>query len=191
MSFQFSELEIPGMVLVETTRWKDPRGMFLESYKRSAFLDAGIPSEFLQDNFATSSQGVLRGIHFQRSPAAQGKLIRVSRGTIWDVGVDLREGSPTFGSWVGVELSGDSGTMLFLPPGFGHGYVVLSDQADVAYKATAEYEPLLDSGIRWDDPTLAVEWPVSTPVLSLKDEALPYLSEVDPPFPNARGAETS
>jgi dTDP-4-dehydrorhamnose 3,5-epimerase len=187
MSFRFSELDLPGMILVETTQWEDPRGLFLESYKRSAFRDGGIPLEFLQDNFATSSKGVLRGIHFQRDPEAQGKLVRVSQGTIWDVGVDLREGSPTFGSWVGVELSEGSGTMLYIPPGFGHGYVVLSDQAHVSYKATAEYHPELDSGLRWDDPTLGIEWPLSDPVLSQKDEGLPFLAETEPPFPASEG----
>jgi dTDP-4-dehydrorhamnose 3,5-epimerase len=171
------------MILVETTLLEDSRGVFLESYKRSTFLEAGISLEFHQDNFATSAKGVLRGIHFQREPQAQGKLVRVCRGAVWDVGVDLREGSPTFGTWVGVELSEGSGTMLYIPPGFGHGYVVLTDEADVAYKASAEYSPELDSGIRWDDPTLAIDWPVNNPILSEKDQKLPFLLGMKPPFP--------
>src|SRR5680860_39562 len=173
MGFRFEALEIPGMVLVETTLREDGRGFFQESYKRSAFLEAGIGLDFVQDNFAHSSRGVLRGLHFQRPPKAQGKLVHVSRGAVFDVGVDLRLGSPTYGSWVGVELAENTGRMLYLPPGLAHGYLVLSEVADLAYKVTSEYAPELDTGIRWDDPEIGVAWPSQNPVLSRKDLVLP------------------
>lgn len=182
MSFEFRELEIPGVFLVETTRHGDERGFFQESFKASAFLEAGLMEPFVQDNFARSARGVLRGLHFQRPPQAQGKLVEVTRGAVFDVGVDLRVGSPTYGRWTGIQLSEESGTMLYLPPGMGHGYCVLSDVAHVAYKVTAEFAPELDGGIRWDDPQLGVRWPITAPVLSQKDRSLPLLREVDPPF---------
>ena len=182
MSFRFQELEIPGMVLVEATLREDERGFFQESYKRSAFHEGGIRAEFVQDNFSHSVKGVLRGLHFQHPPKAQGKLVRVSRGVVWDVGVDLRVGSPTFGAWVGVELAEGEGKMLYLPPGLAHGYLVLSEIADLAYKVTAEYAPELDTGIRWDDPELGIEWPLPDPLLSQKDLELPFLREIKSPF---------
>jgi dTDP-4-dehydrorhamnose 3,5-epimerase len=183
MSFRFEEAGLPGMVRVESTRWEDERGFFQEVYKRSAFLEGGIPGDFVQDNFSRSSRGVLRGIHFQRPPFAQGKLVWVTRGVVWDVAVDLREDSPTYGSWVGMELAGSSGRMLYLPEGFGHGYLVLSERADLAYKVTSEFRPEAEGGIRWDDPEIGVEWPLPDPLLSVKDMGLPSLSEIEPPFP--------
>ncbi|MCA1726441.1 MAG: dTDP-4-dehydrorhamnose 3,5-epimerase, partial [Actinobacteria bacterium] len=126
-----------------------------------------------------SRRGVLRGLHFQRDPGAQAKLVAVPRGRMFDVAVDIRPGSPTFGRWVGQELDGESGRMLFVPEGFAHGYAVLSDEADVLYRATAEYAPELEGGIRWDDPDLGIEWPVADPVVSARDRALPLLRDLE------------
>ena len=182
MSFRFQELDLPGLVLVEETRHGDGRGFFAETYRRSAFEAAGIDRPFVQDNHARSSGGVLRGLHYQLPPKAQGKLVRVVRGEIFDVAVDLRRGSPTRGRWAGVRLTGEGGRMLWVPPGFAHGYAVLSDEADVVYKVTAEYAPELDRGVRWDDPAVGVEWPLPDPSLSEKDLRLPLLADAEAPF---------
>ena len=182
MSFGFRTLSIPGLILVEPERHQDGRGYFEETYRRGQFREGGIEEEFVQDNSARSSHGVLRGLHFQRPPAAQGKLVRVVRGEVFDVGVDLRLGSPTFGHWEGVLLNETEGAMLYLPPGLAHGYCVLSPEADLAYKVTAEYSPEADTGIRWDDPQIGVEWPLDEPHLSERDTGLPLLKDIDPPF---------
>lgn len=182
MIFEFEPLEIPDVVLVRPTRHQDPRGSFTETYRRSAFERAGIEAQFVQDNLAGSSGGVLRGLHYQLPPAAQGKLVSVVRGRIFDVAVDLRAGGSTFGAWVGWTLDADTGEMLWIPPGFAHGYLVLSDWADVSYKVTAEYAPELDRGLRWDDPAIGVEWPLQDPVLSDRDRALPLLAAAGNPF---------
>lgn len=182
MSFRFVPLEIPDVIRVEPAVHRDDRGFFLETWRRSAFRDAGIDAEFVQDNRARSSRGVLRGLHYQLPPAAQGKLVSVSRGEVFDVAVDLRGGSPTFGRWVGARLRADDQHMIWVPAGFAHGYCVLSEVADLAYKVTAEYAPDLDRGIRWDDPDVGVRWPVDEPVLSAKDRALPPLAEAEIPF---------
>jgi dTDP-4-dehydrorhamnose 3,5-epimerase len=182
MSFSFEPLEIPGVVLVRTTCHGDARGFFEETYRRSAFEEAGITAVFVQDNVARSARGVLRGLHFQAPPAAQGKLVQVLRGSVFDVAVDLRPGEPTFRRWLGHELNAEEGELLWIPPGFAHGYAVLSEEADLAYKVTAEYDPALDRGIRYDDPALSIDWPDENPVLSPRDRALPLLSEIDNPF---------
>lgn len=182
MSFTFRRLDIPDLVLVHPTRHTDSRGFFMETYRATPFAEAGITGPFVQDNMARSGAGVLRGLHYQLPPRAQGKLVQVLRGRIFDVAVDLRRDAPTFGRWVGHTLADTAGDILWVPPGFAHGYVVLSDGADVAYKVTAEYEPTLDRGIRWDDPRVGVEWPVEHPSLSTKDRALPLLSDADNPF---------
>jgi dTDP-4-dehydrorhamnose 3,5-epimerase len=182
MPFRFQPLEIPGMVLVQPFRRGDERAFFEEVYRRSHFVTGGIGLDFVQDNCVRSSLGVLRGLHFQRPPQPQGKLIRVTRGRVFDVGVDLRVGSPTYGKWVGVTLDDQTGSLLYLPPGLAHGYQVLSDQADLSYKVTAEFAPTLDAGIRWDDPDLGIQWPLAEPALSEKDRALPALREVQSPF---------
>ncbi len=182
MPFRFKRLEIPGMIMIQPFRRGDHRGYFEETYRRSEFVTGGVGVDFVQDNFARSVQGVLRGLHFQRPPQPQGKLVRVCKGQVFDVGVDLRVDSPTFGRWVGVTLEGDSGWMLYLPPGLAHGYQVLSPEADLAYKVTAEYASGLDAGIRWDDPDIGVQWPLGDPVLSEKDGALPLLREIQSPF---------
>ena len=182
MAFSFRELEIPGMILVHTDRWGDARGFFEETYRRAPFAQGGIGVEFVQDNFARSARGVLRGLHFQLPPQPQGKLVRVSRGRVFDVGVDLRKGSPTYGRWVGVTLSEEGGELLYLPPGLAHGYCVLSPEADLAYKVTSEYAPELDSGILWNDPQVGVDWPLADPILSTKDQGLPLLADFESPF---------
>ena len=182
MSFRFTELDLPGLVLVEESRHVDPRGFFAETYRESTFRSRGITGPFVQDNHARSTRGVLRGLHYQLPPRAQGKLIRVVEGDIFDVAVDLRRGSPTVGRWSGVTLSGADGRMLWVPPGLAHGYLVLSATVDLIYKATAEYDAALDRGIRWDDPEVGVVWPPGEPILSAKDRGLPTFAEAENPF---------
>ncbi len=182
MPFRFTETELPGLLLVEESRHADERGFFSETYRRSAFREAGVDAEFVQDNHARSRRGVLRGLHYQLPPRAQGKLVRVVRGEVFDVAVDLRRGSPTRGRWAGVRLDGEAGRMLWIPPGFAHGYAVLSEEADLLYKVTEEYAPELERGVRWDDPEVGVAWPLEAPLLSGKDLALPPLAAADNPF---------
>lgn len=182
MEFEFQELEIPGPVLVRPGLYTDDRGTFAELYRRSAFRAAGIDEVFVQDNRARSRKGVLRGLHFQRPPHAQAKLVRVSRGRIYDVGVDLRSGSPARGRWVGRRLSAENREILYLPAGFAHGYCVLSDEAVVEYKTSAEYAPETEGGVAWDDPALDIDWPVAEPEVSEKDAGLPRLADAETGF---------
>jgi dTDP-4-dehydrorhamnose 3,5-epimerase len=182
MSFAFERLAIPDVVVVRPERRGDGRGFFAETYRASTFDEAGIRGPFVQDNLARSGARVLRGLHYQLPPHAQGKLVQVVRGAVFDVAVDLRRASPTFGRWVGCELSADTGELLWVPPGFAHGYAVLSDGADLLYKVTSEYRAELDRGVRWDDPGIGVTWPLADPVLSPRDLTLPLLSEVESPF---------
>jgi len=157
-------------------------GFFLETHKKSEFERAGIPYEFIQDNHSASKKGVLRGLHYQKKPAVQGKLVRCIRGVIFDVAVDIRVESPPFGKWVGVYLSEENKHMLCVPPGFAHGFLVVSDYAEVIYKVSnSEYSPAHDAGIIWNDPTIGIEWPlhlVDEIILSNKDENLPTLKEL-------------
>lgn len=182
MSFQFRRLGIPGLVLVESKRFEDARGAFMEAYQEAAFAAAGIPDRFVQSNLSRSVRGTLRGLHYQKPPRAQAKLLLVLKGGIFDVAVDLRKDSPGFGKWESVELAANTGRMLYVPPGFAHGFCVTSDEAEVLYQVSAEYAPELDRGIRWDDPALAIPWPVAKPLLSPKDEKLPLMREADNPF---------
>lgn len=182
MPFDFQPLTIPDVVLIAVREFADDRGFFMETYKHSAFAANGIAACFVQDNYARSRRGVLRGLHYQLNPAAQGKLVAVLQGEAFDVAVDIRKGSPTYGRWVGEVLSAENRRMLYIPPGFAHGYCVLTDAADMAYKVTAEYAPDLDRGIRWNDPAIGIDWPVSDPILSAKDAALPNLEEADNNF---------
>jgi dTDP-4-dehydrorhamnose 3,5-epimerase len=177
MPCSFTQLEFPGLVLVEPRIFHDERGYFLESYKESEFMSNGIKFRFVQDNHSLSVKNVIRGLHYQRSPRAQGKLVRVLRGAAWDVAVDLRKDSPTFKKWLGLELSEENNRMLFIPPGFAHGFAALTDDVHLLYKCTEEYDPALDTGIRWNDPELAINWPVSDPVISEKDKILPLLKD--------------
>jgi dTDP-4-dehydrorhamnose 3,5-epimerase len=182
MPFIFTMLEIPGVVLIETKKFGDDRGFFMETYKQSKFANAGIKEHFVQDNHSRSVRGVLRGLHYQKDPHAQGKLVRCLHGKIFDVAVDIRIGSPTFGKWAGAELSGDNNLMLYVPKGFAHGFLVLSDTTEVLYKCTEEYAPEDDRGILWNDPTINIAWPVTDPLLSEKDRTRPLLKDADNNF---------
>ncbi|NUP87548.1 MAG: dTDP-4-dehydrorhamnose 3,5-epimerase [Burkholderiaceae bacterium] len=168
---QATRLAIPDVMLIEPKVFGDTRGFFFESFNQRAFNDAtGTSHQFVQDNHSRSTQGVLRGLHFQVSPKAQGKLVRVVRGAVFDVAVDIRRSSPTFGKWVGEELSADNHRQLWVPPGFAHGFVVLSDTAEFLYKTTDYYAPEHERCIAWDDATLAIDWRVDgRPSLSVKD----------------------
>lgn len=187
MAFRIEPQRIPDVVRILPERHGDERGSLMEVYRRSAFVEAGIEATFVQENHVRSRSGVLRGFHFQVPPGAQGKLIRVVRGRIFDVAVDLREASRHRGDWVGVELDAEGGEVLWVPPGFAHGYCVLSEGADVSYQLTAEYQPELERGVRWDDPTLGIDWPLRDPVLSVKDRGLPLLADIGTPFPGRAG----
>lgn len=179
MPFRFEPLAIPEVVLIEARAFPDERGFFMEAFKESEFIRGGIRREFVQDNFSYSHRGSVRGLHYQMSPAAQGKLVFCLRGEIFDVAVDIRRGSPTYGKWVSVVLSDENRRMLWVPEGFAHGFQALSDGVMVWYKVTAEYCPPTERGIRWDDPTLGIEWPLAdSPLLSPKDAALPALAEL-------------
>src|SRR5512136_2957861 len=172
MTFQFERMRIPEVILVEAMNHRDERGFFRETYKQSEFASHGIPLMFVQDNHSHSARGVIRGLHYQKLPKAQGKLVIVSGGEIFDVAVDIRVGSPTYGQWLSQVLSAENGMMLYVPPGFAHGFCVLSAQADVMYKVTCEFAPELDRGIAWNDPAVGIQWPVSQPLLSPKDARL-------------------
>lgn len=171
-------LAIPDVKLIEPKVWGDARGFFFESYRDDRYREAGIVGPFVQDNQSFSQRGVLRGLHFQWPNNVQGKLVSVVQGAVWDVAVDIRRGSPTFCKWVAAELSAENHHQLWVPPGFAHGFVVLSETALFTYKCTAFYLPADEVSIRWDDPTLAVEWPLDTPSLSGKDAAAPLLAEL-------------
>jgi len=179
MPFTFIPGPIEGLIIIEPRVFADERGFFLESYKASDFAAAGIKETFVQDNHSRSSRGTLRGLHFQKAPYAQGKLVRVTRGAVWDVAVDLRPGSVTFGKWFGIELSETNKILLWIPPGFAHGFVALEDNTELQYKCTAEYHAPSDGGIRWDDPDIGIPWPdLGIPyILSEKDKKLPLLRE--------------
>ncbi|HLJ60642.1 MAG TPA: dTDP-4-dehydrorhamnose 3,5-epimerase [bacterium] len=183
MPFRFTPLEIAGLVLVEAERFEDRRGFLKETYRRSTFEAAGIAAVFVQDNVSRSGQHVLRGLHYQASPRAQAKLVGVVRGEIFDVAVDLRHGSATYGRWVGVTLSDRNHRMLFVPAGFAHGFCVLSTEADVHYKTSDEYSPEHERGVIWSDPKIGVHWPVKNPIVSARDVALPPLSGLGDDFP--------
>jgi len=182
MPFHFRRLEIPDVVLVLPKRFEDDRGFFAELYKGSDFSAAGVSTEFVQCNHSHSTEGVLRGMHYQKDPKAQGKLVTAITGRVFDVAVDIRRGSPSYGDWLGVMLSSDNGRMLYIPPGFAHGFCVLSQEADVIYKTTEEYAPDLDRGIAWNDPQIGIRWPIADPILSPKDAQWPSLGEADNNF---------
>lgn len=182
MSFEFKRLEIPEIVLITPRVFNDARGFFMEVYKHSDFFRAGITGHFVQDNHSKSERNVLRGLHYQKNPKAQGKLVRCLKGRIFDVAVDIRKGSPTYGKWVSAELSEENSHMLYIPPAFAHGFLALSDTAEIIYKCTEEYAPQEDRGILWNDPALNISWPVKNPILSEKDRRLPLLSAADNNF---------
>ncbi|PKO61816.1 MAG: dTDP-4-dehydrorhamnose 3,5-epimerase [Betaproteobacteria bacterium HGW-Betaproteobacteria-18] len=161
---------IPGPLIIEPRVFGDARGFFMETWNAAGFADAGLDLTFVQDNHSRSQKGVLRGLHFQ-NPGAQGKLVRVTRGAVFDVAVDLRASSPTFGQWVGVELSADNNRMFWVPEGFAHGFLTLEDDTDFLYKCTAPYAPQSEHTLAWDDPAVGVAWPVAgiDPIISDKD----------------------
>ena len=170
------QTSLPGVVLLQPKVYRDDRGFFLESYRADRFRDAGIPDAFVQDNHSRSQKGVLRGLHYQE-PNAQGKLVRCTRGAIFDVAVDIRKGSPTFGKWFGVELNDRSNQILWVPPGFAHGFCARADDTDVLYKVTAFYDPKSDRSIVWNDPDIGIAWPIRDARLSPKDAAAPRLRD--------------
>ena len=177
MPFSFEKTDLPGVILVTPRVFEDDRGFFLETYKRSEFVAAGIAEDFVQDNHSRSARGVIRGLHYQTNPAAQGKLVRAIAGMIFDVAVDIRRGSATFGKWCGVELSAANRKMLYIPVGFAHGFAALTDGAEITYKTTNEYSAANDAGVMWDDPDIAIDWPVADPLISEKDARNKMLSQ--------------
>lgn len=178
---QIIETRLPEVLILEPKVFGDDRGFFMESFHAQRFAElTGVDTPMVQDNHSRSSAGVLRGLHYQLPPKAQGKLVRAVRGEIYDVAVDIRRSSPRFGQWVGVHLSADNKHQLWVPPGFAHGFLVLSDDAEVVYKVTEYYAPDCDRGIRWNDPQIGIDWPLATdPVLSGKDAVAPLLSAAE------------
>jgi dTDP-4-dehydrorhamnose 3,5-epimerase len=172
-----TELSLPGVLLVETRLFADDRGHFLEIHQKARYAAQGMAPEFVQDNLSFSRQGVVRGLHYQLK-RPQGKLVMAVHGEVYDVVLDIRRGSPTFGSWVSTVLTGESGRQLYVPPGFAHGFCVVSDTATFLYKVTDYYAPGDEYGIRWDDPALGIPWPAAAPILSAKDRSYPGLREV-------------
>lgn len=171
------ETNLPGVVVVVPDVMKDERGFFLESYNANKYEKLGITTRFVQDNHSRSVKGTLRGLHFQ-NPKGQGKLVRVIQGEVFDVAVDVRAGSPTFKKWFGTILNDQNMHQMYIPAGFAHGFVVLSDTAEFEYKCTEFYAPECEMGIAWNDPDIAIDWPVKTPLLSAKDKSYPPLSQI-------------
>jgi dTDP-4-dehydrorhamnose 3,5-epimerase len=176
------ETKLDGVVLLEPEVYGDERGFLLESFSAAEWAELGVDAQFVQDNHSRSRQGILRGLHFQTEPG-QAKLVRCARGRIWDVAVDLRRDSPTYRQWEGHELDDIAHRQLYVPVGFAHGFCVLSDKADVNYKVSSYYDPATEAGIAWNDPDVAVEWPISDPQLSERDKNTPRLAEVADSLP--------
>ena len=175
-------LKIPDVKVLTPERHRDPRGYFSETWQQKRFADAGVPGPFIQDNHAVSTErGVVRGLHLQVAPNAQGKLVRVVRGAIWDVAVDVRHGSPTFGQFAAAEISAENGSQIWVPPGFLHGYCTLTAETEVIYKVTGAYDRAAERGVVWNDPTLGIPWPIAPgeEILSDKDKLLPRFADCD------------
>jgi dTDP-4-dehydrorhamnose 3,5-epimerase len=172
-----TKTDLPGVVIIEPRVFTDTRGSFMETWHQARYHELGLPAQFVQDNVSFSIRGALRGLHFQH-PKGQGKLIQVLHGEVFDVAVDIRVGSPTFGKWVGVTLSGDNHRQLYIPEGFAHGFCVVSDTAAVMYKCTDFYQPQSEGGVLWNDPDLKISWPIQSPLLSPKDSSFLSLREV-------------
>ena len=177
-----TETRLAGVLIIEPRVFGDARGFFCETYQAERYAEAGIPARFVQDNVSRSGRGTLRGLHFQAPPHAQGKLVSCLDGAVFDVAVDLRVGSPTYGQWVGAELTADNMRQMFVPAGFAHGFVVTSETALFSYKVSGVYAPHTEGSVRWDDPNLAIDWPVETPTLSDKDASAPMLADLSSPF---------
>ena len=178
MPFTFIPTALPGVVIIEPKVFADERGFFMETFKKSDFAAGGLDADFVQENHSKSVMGTLRGLHLQRAPKAQGKLVRAVEGEVFDVAADIRRESPTFGRWVSVTLSAENRRSVFIPAGYAHGFCVVSSAAQVVYKTTHEYAPELEWGVRWDDPMLAIPWPISTPILSSRDDRWPLLADL-------------
>jgi dTDP-4-dehydrorhamnose 3,5-epimerase len=184
---EVERLAIPDVLLLRPRVFTDERGRFAESWSRERYREVGILEDFVQDNISASKKGVLRGLHAQRRPHAQGKLVSVAHGAIYDVAVDARIGSPTFGQWIGIELRAIHGTQLWIPAGFLHGFQALEDGSVVHYKCTVAYQPEGEFSVRWNDPAIGIRWPLETPLLSSKDAEAPGFSEVDPAWLDSHG----
>jgi dTDP-4-dehydrorhamnose 3,5-epimerase len=180
MPFQFTDLELPGVILIEPRVYADERGFFMETYKQREFIAAGITESFVQENHSRSTRHTVRGMHFQRPPYAQAKLVRVVAGEICDVALDVRPQSRTFGRWVSVTLSAENRRMVYIPSWCAHGFCVTSAEAEVMYKTSSEYAVDHEVGVRWDDPDVGITWPVTDPILSAKDRTLPSLRALAP-----------
>lgn len=182
MTFTFKRLQIPDIILVEPKLLLDNRGFFYEGFKESDFFTNGITKKFVQDNFSHSTYGVIRGLHYQKRPRDQAKIITVVKGKIFDVAVDIRKNSPSYGKWVSEILSEDNHKLLYVPEGFAHGFCVLSQEADIFYKVSNEYSKEHERGIVWNDPAINISWPIEKPVISDKDNQLPLLKNSDSDF---------
>jgi dTDP-4-dehydrorhamnose 3,5-epimerase len=182
------DVSFPEVIVVEPDVFRDARGFFLEHYNSRKYREAGIDAVFVQDNHSYSVRGTLRGLHAQRR-RPQGKLVRVIAGEIFDVAVDIRSGSPLFGKWVGITLSAENFRQVYIPPGFAHGFCVLTESAEVEYKITDFYDPADEIGIIWNDPALAIRWPIEEPLLSARDRSLPRVAEIRRSLEGAPGRE--
>ncbi len=177
-----STTPLAGLLIIEPTIWRDDRGYFFESYNRETYKKIGIDAEFLQDNQSSSKRGTLRGLHCQKAPYEQGKLVRVVKGKVWDVAVDARKNSATYGQHHGLELSAENQLQYWIPPGFLHGFITLEDDTIFAYKCTNVYNKESEMGVIWNDEQLAIDWQMDNPIISEKDKNLPKFSEFESPF---------
>ena len=175
---------LPGVLLIEPKRHGDHRGFFAETYSQQAYAELGVEAAFVQDNHSLSAAaGTVRGLHFQAPPSAQAKLVRCGRGAIFDVAVDIQRGSPTYGQWAGYTLSAENGAQLYIPAGFAHGFVTLEPDSEIIYKCSDYYAPETEGALRWDDPDIGINWPLSSaPILSEKDAVAPLLADFNSPF---------
>ena len=173
----FTPTHLPGVIIIEPDIFGDERGFFMETWRAPRYAEHGIPERFVQDNLSLSRRGVLRGLHCQH-PDSQGKLVTVLQGEVYDVAVDIRRGSPTFGQWIGVTLSGETKNQLYVPPGFAHGFYVTSDSALFMYKCTEIYNPQAEFSVAWNDPDIGIQWPSDTPQLAEKDRVAPFLRDI-------------
>lgn len=177
MKTRLTPTPLPGLVVVNIDYFQDDRGFFIESWSRRDFAEAGLPEDFVQDSHSASTYGVLRGLHYQDMRAPMGKLVRCTIGRVFDVAVDLRASSPTFGRWFGIELTAENKTQLYVPIGFAHGFATLSDYCEVQYKQTSFYDPATEGGLAWNDPVVGIDWPYSNPILSAKDRKQPNFEQ--------------